>query len=231
MCIRDRVSTQSTWERDNSYLIKFTCGGLTGILTSTLTYPLDLIRTFLSIQTSTYKTAVLSESQGIFSGLRAIVRQKGILAIFRGMAATNVGIVPYIGLQMSIFEQTQRLFEGCEHLGFLRLLNLLNGAWSGFASAGLTYPLDVVRRKMQLRGIESSEPEYSSIFDAIKKMYRMNGIRSFFQGFWASQVKMASATALMFMANEELKRVLQVQTNRPADLCNNYRTEVFIPNS
>jgi len=36
-------------EEANVYTKKFVCGGLAGMVTSTLTYPLDFLRTFMSI--------------------------------------------------------------------------------------------------------------------------------------------------------------------------------------
>ena len=66
----------------NHNLEKLVCGGLTGMTASTITYPLDLIRTKLSIDTQAGK------SQSILGAGRQIVAEGGVLALYRGLGAT-----------------------------------------------------------------------------------------------------------------------------------------------
>jgi len=190
----------------NVYTKKVICGGLSGIFTSTLTYPLDLVRTFLSIQTSQYKTAVMGEKPTMMGGMINIVKQNGIFGLYKGWLMSMIGIVPYFALQLSVFDWTASHYMPDKGTKWFDLVNLLIGGWAGFVGAGLTYPADVIRRKMQLNGIDSKAEVYSSIPDAIKKMHRADGYKAFFRGFVASQVKIVPAAAIMFMINERLKK-------------------------
>ena len=134
----------------NNYTVKLTAGGLAGIATSTLTYPLDLIRTFLAIQTTHHRTDVFGSKPSITRGLVNIVKKRGFSGLYAGWPVTVLSVVPYIGLQMSVFDWTATYFSPDKTSPWFDLINLAVGGWAGFLSAGLTYPSDVLRRKMQI---------------------------------------------------------------------------------
>ncbi len=77
-----------------SFVKTFTAGALTGMTASTLCYPLDLVRSVLSVQTSKEHYA------GIASAMRAIVKNDGLLGLYRGLGPTLMGIAPYIAINM-----------------------------------------------------------------------------------------------------------------------------------
>jgi len=66
-----------------SNLNKLVCGGLTGMTASTLTYPLDLIRTKLSINVadSTIKPSIWGTGKQIY-------RQGGFIGLYKGLPST-----------------------------------------------------------------------------------------------------------------------------------------------
>ena len=69
----------------SSPLKKLICGGMTGITASTLTYPLDLIRTKLSIQV----TNIDGTKPSIWWTGKKIVREGGsIFALYKGLPST-----------------------------------------------------------------------------------------------------------------------------------------------
>ena len=190
----------------NVYKMKFICGGLSGICTSTLTYPLDLVRTFLSIRTAENDTIFKGKKPTMCGGIYSIVKNNGFFGLYKGWAMSMIGVVPYLALQLSVFDWTATHYMPDKKSKWFDVANLLIGGWAGFVGAGLTYPADVTRRKMQLSGIDPKSDVYKSIPDAIKKMYKADGFKAFFRGFVSSQVKIVPAAAIMFMTNERLKK-------------------------
>lgn len=78
------------------------CGGVAGITSVVCTYPLDIVRTRLSIQTASF--AALSESHkgqlpGMWSTMAMMYKSEGgVGALYRGIIPTVAGVAPYVRL-------------------------------------------------------------------------------------------------------------------------------------
>ena len=77
------------------------CGGAAGITSVTFTYPLDIVRTRLSIQSASF-AALGKSSQGKLPGMwETMVRmykvEGGFRALYRGIVPTVTGVAPYVG--------------------------------------------------------------------------------------------------------------------------------------
>jgi len=57
------------------------------------------------------------------------------------------------------------------------------GNIAGSISQTLTYPFDVLRRKMQVTGMEGG-PKYSNALDALKSTLYGEGVRGLYRGLW-----------------------------------------------
>jgi len=89
--------------------------------------------------------------------------------------------------------------------------NLSIGGLAGSIAATITYPTDVIRRKMQLRGLDASVPNYTGIIDCIRKMYQLDGgMSSYYKGLIANYLKVIPSSALMFMVNERMKKLFKI---------------------
>lgn len=114
------------------------CGGITGITASTLTYPLDIIRTVLTVQ--------VDKEMGIVECGRDIYRTGGVRGLYKGWLMSMLGITPYIGINMTVFDILKgRFLPSKDHKNF-DMINLLMGAVSGGVAVTLTYPSDLTRR-------------------------------------------------------------------------------------
>ena len=74
-------------------LQRLMAGGLAGSTACALTYPLDLVRARLTLQSGTN-----AKYKGIVHGLQCVVREEGVLALYRGLWPSIAGIFPYIGI-------------------------------------------------------------------------------------------------------------------------------------
>lgn len=79
------------------------CGGAAGITSVTMTYPLDIVRTRLSIQSASF--AALGERHkaeklpGMFKTMVLIYKNEGgIVALYRGIVPTVAGVAPYVSV-------------------------------------------------------------------------------------------------------------------------------------
>ena len=79
---------------------RLVCGGAAGITSVFFTYPLDIVRTRLSIQSASF--AALSKTQqanlpGMWGTMVTMYKTEGgILALYRGIVPTVAGVAPYV---------------------------------------------------------------------------------------------------------------------------------------
>ncbi|KAL8831764.1 MAG: hypothetical protein Q9170_005154 [Blastenia crenularia] len=90
-----------------SPLRRLVCGGAAGITSVTFTYPLDIVRTRLSIQSASF--AALSEETrrklpGMWGTMVTMYKTEGgIMALYRGILPTVAGVAPYVSINGSVF--------------------------------------------------------------------------------------------------------------------------------
>lgn len=84
-----------------SPISRLICGGIAGITSVTVTYPLDIVRTRLSIQSASF--AALGNRTpgeklpGMFQTMVLMYKNEGgFLALYRGIIPTVAGVAPYV---------------------------------------------------------------------------------------------------------------------------------------
>ncbi|KAM7255849.1 hypothetical protein ACFE04_011590 [Oxalis oulophora] len=121
------------------------------------TYPLDLARTKLAYQVgdtrASFRNVYAKPAYGgIKDVLGSVYKEAGVRGLYRGVGPTLIGILPYAGLKFYIYEELKmRVPE--EHQKSI-LMRLSCGAMAGLFGQTFTYPLDVVRRQMQVENMQ-----------------------------------------------------------------------------
>jgi solute carrier family 25 phosphate transporter 23/24/25/41 len=64
----------------------------------------------------------------------------------------------------------------------------------------------LTRRLLQLNG--TAGHNYTGIADVMKQLYAKEGFNGFWKGLWATYLKVAPMTAILFLCNEQLKRMI-----------------------
>jgi len=124
-------------------------GMIAGTVSVICTYPLDLTRAQLAV----LKKKAHQPSQGFVSVLTDNYRCRGAQGLFRGIAPTLVGILPYSGVAFALNEQGKREIEHLAGREVTTVERIQCGALAGLVAQTLTYPIEVTRRRMQTIGI------------------------------------------------------------------------------
>lgn len=119
-----------------------------------------------------------------------------------------VGIAPYIAIKMATFDALKTTYLPDKNVPHFDVLNFTFGAIAGMVSMTLTYPLDLVKRRMQLRGLNRHTQNYANMFDCFHQMIVHEGPMSLWKGLNPCILKMVPATAILFSVNERLKKWL-----------------------
>ncbi|KAG7567738.1 Mitochondrial substrate/solute carrier [Arabidopsis thaliana x Arabidopsis arenosa] len=98
-------------------------GACAGVSQTLLTYPLELVKTRLTIQRGVYK--------GIVDAFVKIIREEGPTELYRGLAPSLIGVQESIG----------------------NIETLLIGSLAGALSSTATFPLEVARKHMQVGAV------------------------------------------------------------------------------
>jgi len=139
--------------------------------------------------------------------LKVMREEGGIRALYRGMIPTAVGVAPYVGINFAAYEGLRGFFTppGKDHAAWRKLAC---GALAGSISQTLTFPMDILRRKMQVTGLASIGYKYTSAWDAIRCIARDEGIAGFYRGIWPNLLKVAPSIATSFYTYELVKEFL-----------------------
>lgn len=129
-----------------------------------------------------------------------IYSEKGIKGFYRGLLLSNLGIAPFIGIKMSSFDFLMTTFSPKKDDPWVRYKNLGIGALAGTIAVTFTYPVDLTRRLLQLNGTPGHN--YKGISDVFLQVYQKDGVYGFFRGLWATYLKVAPMTAILFLTNE-----------------------------
>ncbi|KAI9740949.1 MAG: hypothetical protein M1818_004555 [Claussenomyces sp. TS43310] len=191
---------------DLTSLSRLICGGAAGITSVFFTYPLDIVRTRLSIQSASF--AVLGdlhrkELPGMWATLVTMYRTEGgLLALYRGIIPTVAGVAPYVGLNFMTYELARTYFtpEGEKNPNALRKLGA--GAVSGAVAQTCTYPFDVLRRRFQINTMSGIGYQYKSIFDAVRVIVAQEGFKGLYKGVVPNLLKVAPSMASSWLSFE-----------------------------
>ncbi|KAK3305320.1 mitochondrial carrier domain-containing protein [Chaetomium strumarium] len=184
---------------------RLTCGGLAGITSVTFTYPLDIVRTRLSIQSASF--AELGEKPkklpGMWQTMVMMYRTEGgFTALYRGIVPTVAGVAPYVGLNFMTYEFVRQYLtlDGEQNPSAVR--KLAAGAISGAVAQTCTYPFDVLRRRFQINTMSGMGYQYKSIPEAVRLIVAQEGIKGLYKGIVPNLLKVAPSMASSWLSFE-----------------------------
>lgn len=94
---QNNISAKAAAHTRVTFKERFLAGCLAGAISQTLIYPLELIKTRITVATpGTYRN-------GIYSCIKGIVKHEGgIKTMYKGLGLSVLGIMPYSGLDLTI---------------------------------------------------------------------------------------------------------------------------------
>lgn len=199
----------SPGETELSVGMRLFAGGLAGITSVAMTYPLDITRTRLSIQCA--DISGLSKAQqarlpGMWGVMKDIYRNEGgMLGLYRGIMPTIYGVAPYVGLNFAVYESVRKRFVKVEGGEPTALQKLASGAISGAVAQFITYPFDVLRRKFQVNNVMGSP--YRNVWHACRVIAAKDGVRGFYYGLSANLLKVVPSMSSSWLTFEVCSRL------------------------
>lgn len=194
---------------------KAVAGAIAGVSAVVTTYPLDLIKTRLTLQ----KEGVAADGSKLektYSGIAdcaiKMAKQEGPASLYKGLATTIQGVIPFEAVQFWFYgfirdereKQVQAVGKEMKTLDFLVL-----GCISGAVAQTFAYPFDLIRKRMmaQSKAKGMLAEKYSGTGDAFKQIIRDEGFFGLYKGTVPNLLKVCPYAAIMWASYEQMKRL------------------------
>ncbi|KAK9845649.1 hypothetical protein WJX84_001051, partial [Apatococcus fuscideae] len=202
-------------------LLRLVAGACAGVIGMTATYPLDMVRGRLTVQEG---RSGHSQYRGIMHCTSTIVKEEGLMALWRGWVPSVIGVVPYVGLNFCVYETLKDVvlkYHGMTDERELSIVTRLGcGALAGTTGQTVAYPLDVVRRRLQMSGWSGASTLhgnagtavlYSGMTDCFARTIKEEGVQALFKGLLPNYIKVVPSIAIAFVTYEQLKELMGVE--------------------
>lgn len=153
-------------EKDLPVSRRLAAGACAGMCSTLATYPLDSIRLRLAVDPGI---------KGMGAATRVLLAEGGVAALYRGVGTSMLGIAPYLALELAAFD----LIPNDKVPSFFR------GFCAALLATSICYPMDTVRRQMQMQTRSTTLP----LVDTIKAQFAANGMQGFYRGFIPNALK------------------------------------------
>lgn len=173
----------------------FFAGALAGAASRTISAPFDRIKVLLQVQGAQLVNVRLC--------FQHMLREGGYKSFWRGNGVNVMKIAPELAFKFMFYD------EVCYYIaiGCLKVINLIiniipfqikliihgstqreiglkeriiSGSMAGAISQTLIYPMEVLKTRLCLR----KTGQYSGLFDAVTKIYRTEGLKAFYKGYF-----------------------------------------------
>ncbi|XP_013780585.1 mitochondrial basic amino acids transporter-like [Limulus polyphemus] len=190
----------------NSLMSHMAAGAAAGTIQSIICSPMELTKTRLQLQGQeaiTITPRFLHSTNTMYSYsspldcLLKTMQREGFRGLFKGLPCTILRDAPGFASYFGSFEiLTRMLSEGENGLSTTSLLAA--GGLAGIFSWIVTYPVDVIKSRLQADGA-LGPPQYTGLWDCCSKSYNKEGLKGFTQGLNSTLIRAFPTNAATFL--------------------------------
>uniref|UniRef100_A0A8C9VBQ6 Solute carrier family 25 member 23a n=1 Tax=Scleropages formosus TaxID=113540 RepID=A0A8C9VBQ6_SCLFO len=207
LTVPDEFSEQ---ERKSGFVWRqLMAGAMAGSVSRTGTAPLDRLKVFLQVHGSA------SGKVSVLKGLREMVREGGLTALWRGNGINVLKIAPETAIKFLAYEQIKWLIRGNKDGGALRVQErFIAGSLAGATAQTVIYPMEVLKTRLTLR----KTGQYKGMADCAKQIFHKEGLRAFYKGYMPNVLGILPYAGIDLAIYETLKNAwLQRNSGSTAD--------------
>jgi solute carrier family 25 protein 16 len=168
-------------------------------------------------------SASVIAAENVSSTINKAVPRSGLANFYRGFGPTILGMLPYAGVSFlthdtvgdwlrypsvsqytTIPDSETKPKKGSRHPQLTAAAELFSGAVAGLVAQTFSYPLEVIRRRMQVGGAVG-DGRRMGIAETGRKVWLERGFRGFWVGLTIGYIKIVPMSATAFFVYERLK--------------------------
>ncbi|QCE04043.1 solute carrier family 25 [Vigna unguiculata] len=130
-----------------------------------------------------------------------MLREEGFASFYYGLGPSLIGIAPYIAVNFCVFDLLKKSLP--EKYQKRTETSLLTAIISSSLATLTCYPLDTVRRQMQLKGTP-----YKTVLDAISGIVARDGVIGLYRGFVPNALKNLPNSSIRLTTYDIVKRLI-----------------------
>ncbi|XP_006866045.1 PREDICTED: calcium-binding mitochondrial carrier protein SCaMC-1-like isoform X2 [Chrysochloris asiatica] len=184
---------------------RFISGSMAGATAQTFIYPMEVLKTRLAVG----KTGQYS---GIYDCAKKILKHEGFGAFYKGYIPNLLGIIPYAGIDLAVYELLkshwlENFAKDTVNPGVMVLLGC--GALSSTCGQLASYPLALVRTRMQAQAMVEGAPQLNMV-GLFRRIISKEGVRGLYRGITPNFMKVLPAVGISYVVYENMKQTLGV---------------------
>ncbi|XP_023572706.1 calcium-binding mitochondrial carrier protein SCaMC-3 isoform X2 [Octodon degus] len=184
---------------------RFVAGSLAGATAQTIIYPMEVLKTRLTLRRT-------GQYAGLLDCARRILEREGLRAFYRGYLPNVLGIIPYAGIDLAVYETLknrwlQQYSQESANPGIPVLLAC--GTISSTCGQIASYPLALVRTRMQAQASIQGAPQLS-MMGLLRHILSHEGVWGLYRGIAPNFMKVIPAVSISYVVYENMKQALGV---------------------
>lgn len=172
-------------------------GSIAGVVGATLTYPLDVVKTRLTVDELNFR-----KQTGIADSFKILAAEKGY---FKGLAPSILGVIPFAATLYASYETIDSISETPKERR-TAFHTFMNGSLAAAIAQTASYPFDTIKRKMQVQNFLEIDIKYTGMVNCFQETIRVNGFIGLWRGNMANVVRIIPYGGATFVGYEIMNR-------------------------
>ena len=181
---------------------RFLAGSIAGFVAQTTIYPLEVVKTRLAI-------AYNNQYAGLWDCVGRIMSREGVRGFFKGWVPNMLGILPYAGIDLTIYETSKNAYLKRYHPNNQGdpgvFLPVACGTFSCTCGQLCCYPLSLVRTRLQARITNKV-----TMLQIFKEILHSDGVIGLYRGLYPNCLKVIPAVSISYLVYERLRTGLGI---------------------
>ncbi|KAM6093967.1 kidney mitochondrial carrier protein 1 isoform 1-T3 [Chlamydotis macqueenii] len=187
---------------DETLMINVLCGILSGVISSSIANPTDVLKIRMQAQGSVIQG-------GMMGNFIQIYQKEGTKGLWKAISLTAQRAAIVVGVELPVYDLTKKHIIMSGFMGDTVYTHFLSSFTCGLAGALASNPIDVVRTRMmnQRSQQHGGHLNYKGTLDCLLQTWKNEGFFALYKGFWPNWLRLGPWNIIFFVTYEQLKKL------------------------